>query len=107
MVASRVELGARTAIQRQAGKWLIRMDGDEPLTSAEKKALREWMSCSAEHRRELVRLARFWNHANILTDLMAGVDALGREQKAHRGRSGIQAVWSRVCRFWIASFWTS
>ena len=88
-MANVVELGARTSIQRQARKWLIRMDSDKSLSDAEKKALSNWMSCSASHQRELVRLARFWNHANILTELMGGVAARGREQKERRGRSRI------------------
>ena len=87
MAANVVELGTRATIQRQARKWLIRLDGDEPLTDAETKALREWMSCSASHREDLVRLSRFWSHANILTDLIGGVEALRREQKERRGRS--------------------
>jgi ferric-dicitrate binding protein FerR (iron transport regulator) len=64
------EPGAWTLIQRQARKWLVRMDGDKRLTEAEKEALREWMSRSARHRKELVRLAKFWNQANILTGLV-------------------------------------
>lgn len=62
--------GAGTLIQRQARKWLVRMDGDERLTEVEREALREWMSRSPRHRRELARLARFWNQANILTELV-------------------------------------
>lgn len=78
------EPGARTSIQRQARKWLIRMDGDERLTRAEKEDLREWMSRSALHRKELVRLARFWNQANILTEL---VGCFGSKRgKPERGR---------------------
>lgn len=61
---------ARTSIQRQARQWLIRMDGDQRLIDAERKALKEWMGRSALHRRELVRLVRFWNQANRLTELV-------------------------------------
>jgi len=45
------------------------MDGDEPLTQAEKDSLREWMARSPVHRTELTRLTRFWNDANILVEL--------------------------------------
>ena len=45
------------------------MDGDEPLTEAEKGSLREWMGRSAIHRSELLRLAKFWDNANVLTEL--------------------------------------
>ena len=64
------EPGAWTLIQRQARKWLVRMDGDRRLTETEKKALMEWMRRSARHRKELERLAKFWNQANILTELV-------------------------------------
>jgi ferric-dicitrate binding protein FerR (iron transport regulator) len=64
------EPGAWRLIQRHARKWLVRMDGDKRLTETEKKALREWMSRSARHRKELARLAKFWNQANILTELV-------------------------------------
>jgi ferric-dicitrate binding protein FerR (iron transport regulator) len=64
------EPGAWTSLQREAGKWLVRMDGDKRLTQAEKVALKEWMSRSAQHRKELARLAKFWNQANILTELV-------------------------------------
>ena len=62
--------GAWTLIQRQARKWLVRMDGDRRLTEGEREALREWMGRSGRHRMELVRLAKFWNQANILTALV-------------------------------------
>ncbi len=64
------ESGEWTLIQRQARKWLVRMDGDKRLTEAERKALKEWMSRSARHRKELARLAKFWNQANIMTELV-------------------------------------
>ena len=64
-----VELGARKPIEHEARKWLIRMDGDEPLTEAERHSLREWMARSPAHRAELTRLTKFWNNANILTEL--------------------------------------
>ena len=85
MATNVVELGARATIQRQARKWLIRLDGDEPLTDAEMKALREWLSCSASHREDLVRLSRFWSHASILTELIGGVEA------RRRGRRGFES----------------
>lgn len=58
-------------MEQQARQWLIRMDGDEPLTEAEQKALKEWMGRSSAHREELVRLSRFWSQANVLNELAA------------------------------------
>jgi transmembrane sensor len=51
------------------------MDSGEPLTGAEKDALREWLERSALHRAELARITRFWNEANILGKL--GGDGIG------------------------------
>lgn len=69
-MAKVVELGAGISIGQQARRWLVRMDGDERLSDAEKKALSEWMSRSASHREELVRVCRFWRQANLLTELL-------------------------------------
>ena len=79
-----VEFGARTSIERQAREWLIRMDGDEPLSTSERESLREWMSRSALHREELIRIARFWNQANVLTELAGSLEAAVQECSGHR-----------------------
>jgi len=86
MVANVVEFGTRTSIELQAREWLVRMDGDEPLTDAEKMALKEWMSRSAFHAGELTRIARLWKRANVMTELLAGIEAQRRELKRSRGR---------------------
>ena len=72
MVANVVDL-TRTSIERQAKRWLIRMDGDEPLTDAEQEALKEWMNRSAFHAGELTRIARLWKRGNVMTDLLGDV----------------------------------
>ena len=65
------------------------MDGDEPLTEADKNCLREWMARSPAHRSELARLAKFWSDANILTELSEEQHRLvGPLQKRPR-RSGV------------------
>ena len=81
-----VEFGARTSIERQAQEWLIRMDGDEPLNTSEREALREWMNRSAVHREELIRIARFWNQANVLAELESFARERGR-RRMHRTAS--------------------
>jgi transmembrane sensor len=86
-VAYVVKLDAQASIEFQARKWLVRMDGDKPLTEAEKEALREWMSRSALHRGELVRLTGFWNQANILTELIASLESKKRVHERRRGPS--------------------
>lgn len=81
-----VEFGARTSIERQAREWLIRMDGDEPLNTSEKESMREWMNRSAAHREELIRIARFWNQTNVLTELAASLEAAVQERSGRRMR---------------------
>jgi transmembrane sensor len=85
-VTNIVEFGARTSIERQAREWLIRMDKDEPLSDAELAGLREWMARSPMHRQELRRLAKFWEQANVLTELAVALEPVGRR------RSGIRAI---------------
>ena len=74
---------SQATIERQAREWLIRMDGDEPLTDSETTALKEWMLRSPSHRDELVRLCRFWLQANVLTQLAAPPE---REASQRDGR---------------------
>lgn len=64
-----VELVTRTTIEQQAREWLLRMDGNEPLTDTEIQSLREWMQRSSLHRAELRRICKFWHQANVLTEL--------------------------------------
>jgi transmembrane sensor len=64
-----LEFEARAAVERQAREWLIRLDGDSPLSEAEVNALREWMDSSPSHREELTRISKFWRQANVLTEL--------------------------------------
>ena len=83
-----VEFGARTSVEYEARKWLIRMDGDEPLTAAEQDSLREWMGLSPVHRSELLRLAEFWDGANILTQLHREPFAADRQISKKTALSG-------------------
>lgn len=80
-MANVVDMDVRASIERQAINWLVRMDGDAPLTDAEKADLNEWMSRSPAHRDEIVGLARRWKRANILTELAGGVDSRHERRK--------------------------
>lgn len=75
---------ARASIERQAREWLIRLDGDEPLTAAETAALREWMARGPAHHNELARICKFWRQANVLTELAIPLKA--PPAPTHRGR---------------------
>jgi transmembrane sensor len=87
-----VEFARQTSIEQQARRWLIRMDADKPLSKAEQKQLKEWLSSNPAHRDELVRVAQFWNQANVLTQLLGFVYPEERKRVAGQGTS----------RFWAA-----
>jgi ferric-dicitrate binding protein FerR (iron transport regulator) len=55
------------SVVREAIQWVVRMDSDEPLSDAEKAALREWISRGVLHRCALMRFSRFWSEAEILS----------------------------------------
>ena len=96
---SSTESSTRKSIERQARKWLVRMDGDAPLADWERKALKEWMSRSAFHAGELTRLARLWSRANVMTELLGGLESQQRERRDSRKRSQKKAMttsWTRA-----------
>jgi len=64
-----VQLEPRAAVEQQAREWVMRLDRGEPLSDAEKAALREWMARSPSHADELRRYAQFWDQANVLQKL--------------------------------------
>jgi ferric-dicitrate binding protein FerR (iron transport regulator) len=97
--AKSLEHQTRESIEQEAKQWLIRMDGDEPLTEAEKKALKEWMSRSAFHAGELTRLARLWSRANVMTELLGCLESHRREQRKARGlrlKKTLTSSWIRT-----------
>lgn len=72
----------RKAIEDEARRWLVRLDGDVPLAANEIQALREWTAQSPAHREELLRLAKFWNQANVLSQLAIPLRTPGRMKGA-------------------------
>jgi hypothetical protein len=89
VVTNVVGFEARASVERQAREWLVRMDGDEPLTEAE--ALREWMRRSVVHREELKRICKFWRQANVLTELAVCLES-ATEQHSRRSARWATAV---------------
>lgn len=59
----------RKIIEQEAADWLIKLDGDAPLSEAELASLKQWMARSPAHRKELLELNQFWQN-NVLTELM-------------------------------------
>jgi len=72
-------------------EWLLRLDGDAPLTTQETAALREWMARSPSHREELAGIARIWNQANVLTELAVPLRA---ESSRVAGAHGAKFRWA-------------
>ena len=56
-------------INEEAADWLIRLDGDTPLSASEVETLVAWMNRSPVHRDKLHQLAQMWDKLNILTEL--------------------------------------
>jgi transmembrane sensor len=86
-----VEFEARATVERQAREWLIRLDGDTPLSDTELATLREWMGRSPSHRAELTRLSKFWKQANVLTELAVPL-IRQTEARGARSRRGWRAM---------------
>lgn len=56
-------------IRDEAWQWLIKLDGDHPLSAEERAALGEWLGRSPAHRDSLTEQAQFWDKLNVLTEL--------------------------------------
>ncbi len=57
------------SMRDEAAAWLIKLDGDEPLTAEQRSDLAEWLQQSVAHREEIKRLAIRWGKLNVATDL--------------------------------------
>ena len=71
----------REAIEQQAAEWLIRLDGDEPLATAEISALREWMHRSPAHKAEINSFGEFWSNQSLVA-LPISLEELYQSQPA-------------------------
>jgi len=76
----------REAIEQQAAEWLIRLDGDEPLTTKEISALREWMHRSPTHKAELNSFGEFWSNQSLVA-LPISLEDLNESQPALSSRT--------------------
>src|SRR5690606_27303668 len=64
-----VAFRCRSTIEQQAAAWLIRLDGDDPLSPEERQHLKLWLAASPAHREHLSRLADLWEDMDVLTEL--------------------------------------
>jgi len=100
-----VGFDSRASIGRQAREWLIRLDGDSPLSHDETEALREWLNRSPLHREELTRLAKFWNSANVLTELAVPLERAVDARHGHQRTRLVALAASVMIASVIAGVW--
>ena len=93
----------RATIEHEAREWLVRLDGDDALSPAEKQALQIWLSRSPSHRQELERLAEFWDSSNVLTELYIPMHQVaGAQQRPDRAVSLIDRLFTPRGGFAVA-----
>ena len=86
-----VDFRDRDSIDAEAVEWLIRFDGDEPLSKDELKQFTEWAHASRLHSKRIRQLAAEWDKLNVLTEL-----AVPLAQPRRRWLAG--PSWSRLRR---------
>ncbi len=64
-----VEFPSCDAIEDEALHWLIRLDGDKPLSATEERTFDAWLARSPAHREALTSLNSFWSSCNVLGEL--------------------------------------
>ena len=94
-----VEFPDRTAIEEEAGAWLVKLDGDNAPSADELASLREWLERSPVHREQLGSLAELWDEMNVLTELAV---PLGHAD-GHPNRSFIESLRHAIPRLGQAS----
>jgi transmembrane sensor len=94
-----VEFPDRTAIEEEAGAWLVKLDGDNAPSADELASLREWLERSPVHREQLGSLAELWDEMNVLTELAV---PLGHAD-GHSNRSFIESLRHAIPRLGQAS----
>jgi len=65
-----IEFPDREVIDEEALVWLVRLDGDKPLSKKEEQEFEEWLARSPAHREALKSLNVFWAHCNVLGKLV-------------------------------------
>ncbi len=76
-----IEFPDQKVIEQEAVDWIIKLDGDEPLTQQEHSQFKAWLARSPVHREELNNLNEFWQD-NILTELMVPLACAATHRKA-------------------------
>lgn len=71
-MAKVADINQRRLIRREAEDWIIRLDRGDAFTDEDREALRQWMTRSPIHVKELKAANRFWQNQE-LTSLMVPV----------------------------------
>ena len=82
-----IEFGGRQTIEDEACLWLIRLDGDTPLSDSEHAELHLWAARSPAHHAELRRISSFWNDNNVLTELSIPLHNRSLQSRSSHSRS--------------------
>ena len=98
-----VEFPDRKAIEKEAGEWLIKLDGDSAPSAKELASLREWLERSPAHRGQLGSLADFWGKMNVLTELAV---PLGHPERG-ANRSFVESMRHAIPQFGRVGFVTA
>ncbi len=96
-----VEFPDQKLVEKEAIDWIIKLDGDEPLTNQEHNQFIAWLARSPAHREELNNLNAFWQD-NVLTELMVPLTCAA----AHRKQSIFMNVknWFNAGSRWQLAF---
>lgn len=102
-----VTFSDRALIERQAREWLVRLDADDPLSAAERAALRAWLDRSSAHKAELTRLSQFWGSANVLTELAVPLAEAAKLRPRNRSTGMLAAAACIVLAIAAAVSWVA
>ncbi|NQY33731.1 MAG: FecR domain-containing protein [Alteromonadaceae bacterium] len=75
-----IEFPDQKVIEQEAIDWIIKLDGDEPLTKQEHSQFKAWLARSPAHIKELNNLNEFWQD-NVLTELMVPLTCAAAHRK--------------------------
>lgn len=95
-------LGNCETVEEEACYWLIKLDGDEPLSDEERQQLNDWIERNPSHSKELLSISAFWNDANILTEL--SVPLHGKRENDRPTSFGFSSFWQKYNRVTLACF---
>ena len=89
-IANVVDMNARKTIKEQALDWLIRIDGEEKLSSKEKKEFSDWLALSEAHQKEFRQLSNMWQSKSLVLLLSEFEARQAEELSLTRWRAGFK-----------------